>query len=249
MRARTQELEAANKELEAFSYSVSHDLRAPLRAIDGFSQIILSEYSAALPEQGREYLADIRRNTQRMGALVDDLLKFSRLGRKPVARSPIDAADLVLRCLDEILAQEGRPVEVRIADLPPCTADAALLRQVWFNLLANAVKYSRARRPAVIEVGTVAAPDGPAYFVRDNGIGFDMRYAGKLFGVFQRLHSADEFEGTGIGLALVQRIIQRHGGRVWAESEPERGATFYFTLGTAGAAETASVQPPESLIE
>jgi PAS domain S-box-containing protein len=235
VRDRTAELEAANKELEAFSYSVSHDLRAPLRAIDGFSRIVLDEYGPHLPEAAREYLAEVRAGTRRMGRLVDDLLAFSRLGRTAVERRLLDPTKMVEKCLAEVLSgtEKGR-IEARIGPLPGCAADPALLRQVWLNLLSNAVKYSAARNPAVIEVGTAPDPTGapePAYFVRDNGVGFDMRYAHKLFGVFQRLHRAEEYEGTGIGLALVQRIVHRHGGRVWAEAAPDRGAAFFFTLG------------------
>ncbi|WP_010043450.1 PAS domain-containing sensor histidine kinase [Gemmata obscuriglobus] len=232
VRDRTIELEAANAELEAFSYSVSHDLRAPLRAIDGFSQIVLNEYGPQLPADAREYLTDVCANTLRMGRLVDDLLTFSRLGRQPVRRQPVNTSELVAGCLDELLRQTGaRRIEIRSNELPPCDADPALLRQVWLNLLANALKYSSLSSLALIEVGATASPDGPVYFVRDNGVGFDMRYAHKLFGVFQRLHRAEDYEGTGIGLALVQRIVHRHGGRVWADSEPGKGATFSFTLG------------------
>lgn len=225
VRERTAELEAANKELEAFSYSVSHDLRAPLRAIDGFSRIVVRDYAAALPAEARDYLADVRRNAQRMGRLVDDLLAFSRLGRKPLRAEEVDMTALVRQCLAEAGPPPG--ADVRVADLPAGRADPALLKQVWLNLLANAFKYAGKRETVVVEVGARA---GPTYYVRDNGVGFDMRYAPKLFGVFQRLHKAEDYEGTGIGLALVQRIVHRHGGRIWAEAEPDRGATFFFTL-------------------
>jgi PAS domain S-box-containing protein len=234
VRARTAELEAANKELEAFSYSVSHDLRAPLRAIDGYSRIILRDYAAEMPEDAREYMADVRRNAQQMGQLVDDLLAFSRLGRKALRVQRVDIPGLVRECLDEI--RPPASAKVRVSDLPPVTADRALLKQVWVNLLSNALKYAGKRETPVVEVGAADGPDGPVYFVKDNGVGFDMRYAHKLFGVFQRLHKAEDYEGTGVGLATVQRIIHRHGGRVWAESEPDRGATFFFTLGPDGAA-------------
>jgi PAS domain S-box-containing protein len=228
---RTAELEAANKELEAFSYSVSHDLRAPLRAVDGFSQAVLEDYGPQLPEEGLRYLKTIRDGAQRMGTLIDDLLTFSRLSRTPLKKQAIDANNLVRHVLEGLNVQrEGRQIEIRIGDLPGCEGDPALLNQVWINLLSNAFKYTRQRHPAVIEIGSKLEQDEKIYFVRDNGAGFDMRYAHKLFGVFQRLHRADEFEGTGVGLAIVQRVIHRHGGRIWANAEVDRGATFYFTL-------------------
>jgi len=230
---RTAELETANRELEAFSYSVSHDLRAPLRAVDGFSQAVLEDFGAQLPEEARHYLQTIRGGAQKMGALIDDLLTFSRLSRLPLNKRKVNTARLVRDTLDELgCPLEARKIEMRIADLPPCLADAALLKQVWLNLLSNALKYTRQRESAVIEVGCMRE-NGHAeniYFIGDNGSGFDMRYADKLFGVFQRLHRADEFEGTGVGLAIVQRIVNRHGGRVWADAALDRGATFYFTL-------------------
>jgi PAS domain S-box-containing protein len=229
VRERTAELEVANKELEAFSYSVSHDLRAPLRAIDGYSRIVLRDYATEMPADAREYLDGVRRNAQQMGQLVDDLLALSRLGRRALRVRPVEMTDLVRECLDEV--RPPAAAEIRVADLPPAQADPGLLKQVWLNLIGNALKYSGKRQHPVVEVGAGVGPDGPVYFVRDNGVGFDIRYAHKLFGVFQRLHRTEEYEGTGIGLALVQRIIHRHGGRVWAESEPDRGATFFFTLG------------------
>jgi PAS domain S-box-containing protein len=228
------ELEAANKELEAFSYSVSHDLRAPLRAIDGFSQILLEEYSAELPAEAQEYLRDVRANTQCMGQLVDDLLALARLGRQPLKTERTEPEEIVRRCLGELQRDcPGRCIEIVVGQLPPCSADAGLLKQVWMNLLSNALKYTSRREAARVEIGGEkpgSSTEPPTYFVKDNGIGFDMRYADKLFGVFQRLHAAEEYEGTGVGLAIVQRIIQRHGGRVWAEAQPDRGATFFFTL-------------------
>ena len=227
---RTAELESANKELEAFSYSISHDLRAPLRAVDGFSQAVMEDYGDKLPEEGRHYLQTIRNGAQRMGMLIDDLLSFSRLSRQPVNKQEVNVAKLVRDVLEELEPQrEGREIDLRIGDLPPYKGDAALLKQVWINLLSNALKYSRDRKPAVIEVGCKTEQGENVYFVRDNGAGFDMQYANKLFGVFQRLHRADEFEGTGVGLAIVQRVIHRHGGRIWADAAPGRGATFYFT--------------------
>jgi PAS domain S-box-containing protein len=228
---RTAQLEAANKELEAFSYSVSHDLRAPLRAVDGFSQALLEDYGAQLPEEGRRYLATIRLGAQRMGALIDDLLTFSRLSRAPLSKQTVNTGDLVRSVLEDLKSsQRERQIELRIGALPASVGDPALLKQVWINLLSNALKYTQKREAAVVEIGCEPAPDGPVFFVRDNGTGFDMRYADKLFGVFQRLHRAEEFEGTGVGLALVHRIIHRHEGRVWAEAAVDRGATFYFTL-------------------
>jgi len=229
---RTAELEAANKELEAFSYTVSHDLRAPLRAIDGFSRILLDEFAAALPPECQDYLCDVRANTQQMGRLVDDLLTFSRLSRQPLKKQPIDAGDVARQVFDELLTDvyEGRP-ELRMSELPACWGDPALVKQIWSNLLSNAIKYTSKQSQPTIEIGST---NGDArehtYFVKDNGVGFDMKYAHKLFGVFQRLHRAEDYEGTGVGLAIVQRIVHRHGGRVWADARPGEGATFYFTL-------------------
>jgi light-regulated signal transduction histidine kinase (bacteriophytochrome) len=229
---RTAELEAANKELEAFSYSVSHDLRAPLRAVDGFSQAVLENYGAQLPEQGQQDLQAVRKGARQMGRLIDDLLTFSRLSRTPFKKQDVNTGKLVRHVLEELSPQQkGRQIEISIADLPACQADRAMLTQAWMNLLSNAIKYTRQRETAVIEIGCDAARDEIIYFVRDNGAGFDMRYIHKLFGIFQRLHRADEFEGTGVGLAIVQRIIHRHGGRIWADAAVDHGATFYFTLG------------------
>ena len=229
---RTAQIEAANKELEGFTYSVSHDLRSPLRAIDGFSQILLTEYAPGLEGEPRRCLQRISENTRKMGRLIDDLLRFSRLGRQAMTRNPVAMADLVRQCLDELAAErEGRQVEIVFGELPPCRADATLLKQVWLNLLANALKFTRKRDPARVEAGSFAQDGEVVYFVRDNGVGFDMAYADKLFGVFQRLHRQEDFEGTGVGLALTQRIVHRHGGRIWAEARPEQGAAFYFTLG------------------
>ena len=229
---RTAQLEAANKELESFAYSVSHDLRAPLRAIDGFCQILVTEHAPGLDGEPRRYLQRVSENTRKMGRLIDELLQFSRLGRQAMTRQPVAMADLVRQCLEELQGErEGREVEVMLGELPPCRADAALLTQVWLNLLANALKFTRSRAVARIEAGSFARDGETVYFVRDNGVGFDMAYADKLFGVFQRLHRQEDYEGTGVGLALVERIIHRHGGRVWAEAGPDRGAAFFFTLG------------------
>ena len=228
---RTAQLEAANKELESFSYSVSHDLRAPLRALDGYSQAVLEDCAAQLPEEGRRYLHTIRAAAQRMGALIDDLLTFSRLSRLPLNKRPVDTVGLVHDAIEELAPQRaGRHIEMRVGDLPASPGDPALLKQVWINLLSNAFKYTGKREAAVVEIGCEPGKGASVFFVRDNGTGFDMRYADKLFGVFQRLHLVEEYEGTGVGLAIVQRIIQRHGGRVWAEATLDRGATFYFTL-------------------
>lgn len=228
---RTAELEAANKELEAFSYSVSHDLRSPLRAIDGFSQAVLEDYRTVLPAAAQEDLLVIRQGAQRMGVLIDDLLTFSRLSRSEMKGRSVDMQALVDTVLDDLRYQrEGREVKVQCGKLPCCWGDAALLKQVWTNLISNALKYSKNRKPAVVEIGAEGKAEENVYYVRDNGTGFDMRYADKLFGVFQRLHRAEDFEGTGVGLAIVQRVIHRHGGRVWADAKPDQGAAFYFTI-------------------
>ncbi len=232
VRDRTAELEVVNRELESFSYSVSHDLRSPIRHITAFTSIVLDGCGSQLPSESRGHLEQVSKAARRMGQLVDDLLAFSRLGRQHLRRQPVVTRRLVEECLDELMPLvAARHIETRVGDLPPCDGDPGLLRQVWLNLLANAVKYSGKREAAVVEIGATPTPEGTVYFVKDNGAGFDMRYAHKLFGVFQRLHRAEEFEGTGIGLALVQRIIHRHGGRVWAEGEPGKGATFWFTVG------------------
>jgi len=228
---RTRKLEEANKELEAFSYSVSHDLRAPLRAIDGFSRILVEDYAEKINEDGKRVLDVIRSNTQNMGRLIDDLLSFSRLGRKQIEASSVDMSELandVFQQLKSGLANQN--IQLNLASLPGATGDPSLIRQVFVNLLSNAAKYSRPRAETVIEVNGRCENGDCIYSVKDNGVGFDMTYAQKLFGVFQRLHSVEEFEGTGVGLAIVQRIIHRHGGRVWAEGKVDEGATFYFSL-------------------
>lgn len=224
-------LESVNKELEAFSYSVSHDLRAPLRAISGFSQAVLEEYATRLDDEGRRYLGLIQENVHRMGRLIDDLLAFSRLGRQSMAELEVDLAAMARAVFQELAAQDpGRKIEFTIHPVPPAHGDPAMMRQVLVNLFANAIKFTRTREKGVIEFGHLAESDDGVYYIRDNGVGFDMKYVGKLFGVFQRLHSAAEFEGTGVGLALVHRIITRHGGKVWAEGRVDQGATFYFAL-------------------
>jgi len=228
---RTLQLEQANKELEAFSYSVSHDLRAPLRAVSGFSQIVLEDYAPQLPEEAKQHLQTICDGAQRMGALIDDLLAFARLSRLPLNKRTVDVGRQVRDALSELESDHtGRALELRVGELPACHGDPALLKQVWLNLLSNALKYSKNRVPAVIEVGSTLELGEVVYFVRDNGTGFDMRYANKLFGVFQRLHRQEEFAGTGVGLAIVHRIVNRHGGRIWANALPDQGATFSFTL-------------------
>jgi light-regulated signal transduction histidine kinase (bacteriophytochrome) len=228
---RTSQLESANKELEAFSYSVSHDLRAPLRAVDGFSQALVEDFGDLLPEDGRQFLATIRGETQRMGELIDDLLTFSRLSRASLESLPIDTGSLVQSILMDLTAEHSsRKVVVSVGVLPVQDGDRSLMRQVWINLLSNAFKYTGRREQARIEVGSFTQAGETVFFVKDNGAGFDMRYVNKLFGVFQRLHRAEDYEGTGVGLAIVQRIVHRHGGRVWAEGVVNEGATFYFTL-------------------
>jgi signal transduction histidine kinase len=235
-RERTAHLEAANRELEAFACSVSHDLRAPLRAVDGFARILEEEHAAQLDGEGRRALDVVRSEARRMSRLIDDLLKFSRLGQQGVQLTDTDMTSLVHEVFDQVKSLAAdRQVDFRVGELPTAKADAALLRQVWFNLLDNALKYTRHRPRVQVWITGVKRGAETVYSIRDNGAGFDMKYAGKLFGVFQRLHRADEFEGTGVGLALVQRIIRRHGGRVGAEGHVERGATFYFTLPSSGA--------------
>ena len=231
VRDRTAQLEAANKELEAFSYSVSHDLRAPLRAIDGFSRILLEDYIENLDEEGKRVLNVIRNNTGKMGHLIDDLLAFSHLGRQEIRISDVDMEKLAKNAFKELkpIVTE-RKVHFSIKPLSPIHGDQAMIRQVLINLLSNAVKFTRPKENATIEVGGGREGNENIYYVKDNGVGFDMQYVNKLFGVFQRLHSSEEFEGTGVGLAIVQRIIHRHGGRVWAEGKVGEGATFYFSL-------------------
>jgi PAS domain S-box-containing protein len=230
---RTAQLEAANKELEAFSYSVSHDLRAPLRAIEGFARIVLDEYAPKLDDEGRRLLDVITGNTRKMGQLIDDLLAFSRLSRQQMAFGPVDMVALADDVFPELKSTEkGRRIEFKINALPAAHGDRSMLRHVLLNLLSNALKFTRPRAKARIEFGGQAAIGETIYYIKDNGVGFDMEYAHKLFGVFQRLHGSEEFEGTGVGLAIVQRIVLRHGGRVWAKSGKKGGATFYFSLPT-----------------
>lgn len=233
MAERTAQLEASNRELEAFSYSVSHDLRAPLRGIDGFSQALLEDYADRLDAPGQDYLRRVRAVTQRMSRLIDDLLSLSRIPRSELRRETVDLSGLACSVVEQLReAQPEREVEFHVAGGLMAQGDARLLRIALENLLGNAWKFSSKTDGAVIEFGMMRDDGEDVYFVRNNGAGFDMNYASKLFGAFQRLHDVREFEGTGIGLATVQRIVRRHGGRAWAEGEPGRGATFYFTSDT-----------------
>ena len=223
------ELTRANRELETFSYSVSHDLRAPVRAIDGFARMLEEDHGATLAPEAARLLAVIRGNAAHMGKLIDDLLAFSRLERKELERTTLDFTELAQGVVNEL--QRGRqPVAVAIGPLPAARGDRALIRQVLMNLIGNAFKFSARRPDPQVEIGSQHADGETVYFVKDNGAGFDMRYADKLFAVFQRLHRAEEFDGTGVGLALAKRIIQRHGGRIWCEGRVNGGATFYFTI-------------------
>lgn len=228
---RTAELTAANKELEAFTYSVAHDLRAPLRHIDAFTKILHDDFGPTLPAESRRYLENIRKGSQNMSRLVDDLLNLARVGRQELKRQPTPLNAVVDEVLLDLRREtEGRDIEWRIGQLPVVACDPGLIKQVFANLLSNAVKYTRPRSESIIEVGQTETAEGDAIFVRDNGVGFNMKYADKLFGVFQRLHRTEEFEGTGVGLATVERIIRKHGGRIWAEAELDQGARFFFTL-------------------
>lgn len=234
VKERTIQLEQANRELEGFSYSVSHDLRAPLRAVDGFARMLREDYAASLDAEGLRLLQVINGNVGKMGQLIDDLLAFSRLGRHKLRVSDLDMGALVAEVVAELQGTcGGKSMDWRLQPLPHIPGDPALMRQVWFNLLANAVKFTRLQENAVIEVGWRQEGDETVFYVKDNGVGFDMKYVHKIFKVFQRLHGDEEFEGTGVGLALVQRIVSRHGGRIWAEGKVNGGATFYFTLSGA----------------
>jgi PAS domain S-box-containing protein len=229
-RAQTR-IEQLNKELEAFSYSVSHDLRAPLRSIDGYTKILMEDYGPVINEEGNRLLRVVVKNTKRMGQLIDDLLEFSRIGRKEMNRDFINV-DMVVRTITTELLdlEKQRNIDVQVEALEPCYGDLNLIRQVWINLISNAIKYTRNRERPWIHVRSVVTPTEIIYSVQDNGAGFDMKYAGKLFGVFQRLHKPQEFEGTGVGLAIVHRIVTRHGGKIWADANVNEGARFYFSL-------------------
>jgi light-regulated signal transduction histidine kinase (bacteriophytochrome) len=233
---RTAQLEDTVRELEAFSYSVSHDLRAPLRAVNGFSRILLQDYGSQLAPEAQGYLRMVSENAQQMGRLIDDLLAFSQLGRQQLRTQRVLPAEVVRGALDGLAPErEGREVQIVLDELAVCQADPVLLRQVYVNLLSNALKFTRRRAVARIEIGCHELEGEVTYFVKDNGAGFDMRYADKLFGVFQRLHRAEDYDGTGVGLAIVNRIVHRHGGRVWAEAAVDQGATFFFTLALSDA--------------
>lgn len=229
---RTGELTAAYREMESFSYSVSHDLRAPLRAISAFSRILMEDFRGEVPAEAQRLLTRVAQNAERLGALIEGLLEFGRLARQPLRKQRIIPADLAREVFEEqASARAGREVEIRVGDMPECLADRALLKRVYANLISNALKYTRLRKQARIEVGAITMGLGPVYYVRDNGAGFDMADSSRLFDLFERLHAASEFDGHGVGLALVRRIVERHGGTVWADSAPDRGATFFFRLG------------------
>lgn len=233
---RTAELQAANQELEAFSYAVAHDLRAPLRHIHGFSGLLQNDAASTLSAEGRHYVDCIVNGSSRMGDLLEDLLNLSRFGRQSVNRRMFALNELVRDVIDDLAPETAnRKIDWKVGKLPRVNCDPALMKIVFANLLSNAVKFTRPRATATIEVGQTRVKGEVVLFVRDNGAGFDMKYAGKLFGVFQRMHKEKDFEGTGIGLATVQRVLQKHGGRIWAEAEPDKGATFYFTCGEAEA--------------
>lgn len=231
---RTRELAIVNEELEGFTYSVSHDLRAPLRQVNGFAEILGQDLAAKLDPESRHHLERIQHGARHMTRLVDDLLKLARIGRQPLGRESTPLRPLVDSVIRDLPVESGRRVEWRIAELPTVECDPGLMQATLTNLLGNAVKYTRGRDPAVIEVGSLARNGRSGIYVKDNGVGFDMRYADKLFGVFQRLHRDEDFEGSGVGLATVQRIVHKHGGEIWAEATPGQGATFSFTVG-AGA--------------
>jgi len=230
VRVRTSQLESVNKELEAFSYSVSHDLRAPLRAIIGYSTMLKEDYGPTLDAEAGRLLGAVVSNAKMMGQLIDDLIAFSRMERKEMVGRPVAMQTLAESSLQELLNGQANRYQVQINDLPACKGDPSMIKQVWINLLSNAIKYSSKETAPCIEIGAEEQASEIIYFVRDNGVGFDMQYAHKLFGVFQRLHRQEEFEGTGVGLALVKRIIDKHTGRIWAESSPGQGAAFYFSL-------------------
>jgi len=230
---KNEELEYSNKELESFSYSVSHDLRAPLRALHGYSKILEEDYGEVLDDEGKRLLDNIQANARKMGTLVDDLLSFSRLGKKEIQKSPTNMNELIESALKEINNASPHNASIKVDALLTASADRFLLHQVWINLISNAVKYSGKKEKPEVEIGSFKSENEVVFYIKDNGVGFNMDYVNKLFGVFQRLHSSVEFEGTGIGLANVQRIILKHGGRVWAEGKVDEGASFYFALPNA----------------
>jgi PAS domain S-box-containing protein len=225
------QIQTLNKELEAFTYSVAHDLRAPLRVIDGYSGLLTEDYAELLGKDGKRLIDIIALNARQMGQLIDDLLQFARLGRLSVKKQRVDVNGMMNQLINEQLRQIPKDrIDIRVSPLDAADCDGSLIRHVLSNLISNAIKYSGKRERAIIEVGSTKSETEIVYFVKDNGSGFDMKYADKLFGVFQRLHKASDYEGTGVGLAIVHRVVIKHGGRVWAESEPDRGATFYFSL-------------------
>ncbi len=231
VRERTAELQNVNKELEAFTHSVSHDLRAPLRAVNGFTSILIEEHAHGMPADAQELLSGIKAGSQRMEELIRDLLNLSRIDRQPLITQTVNLTNLVHKTFEELREQrQGRDIEIQVERLPDCIGDPSLLQQVFVNLLSNAIKFTARQEKASIVVGSKTEAGDTIYFVKDNGVGFDMRNAEKLFGAFQRLHSAKQFAGTGVGLSIVQRIVHRHGGRIWAESAVNQGTTFYFTL-------------------
>ena len=230
-------LEAANKELESFAYSVSHDLRAPLRAIDGFSHVLQEDYGDKLDAEAQRLIQVIREGVGKMACLIEDILAFSRASRREMAASDIDMTGLVEATLSDLApAMVGRTIGLKVAALPPTRGDREMMQRVWMNLLDNAIKFTGHKENALIEIGSYQEEESTVYFVKDNGAGFDMSYVDKLFGVFQRLHAPEDFPGTGAGLAIVKRIVGRHGGRVWAEGKVGEGATFYFALPMVGSA-------------
>jgi signal transduction histidine kinase len=230
IKERTLELESANKELESFSYSVSHDLRAPLRSIDGYSRVLIEDYGDKIDDEGKRILGIITRNALRMGQLIDDLLSFSRIGKQNLIKVNLDMDFITMLTTEDIKSQNKKPIEFIIKPMLGVQGDSSMMKQVMENLVSNAVKYSMKKEKPVIEIGSFSENGNNVYYVKDNGAGFDMQYYNKLFGVFQRLHNNHDFEGTGVGLALVHRIISKHGGNVWAEGKEGVGATFYFSL-------------------
>lgn len=247
VKQRTEQLEAANKELEAFSYSVSHDLRSPLRAVHSYTNILLEEYEKSLDDEGKRICGIISSSATQMGELIDDLLSFSRIGRSTMNPSKLDMKYIASSVFDEISNEnEKRRIKFMIGKLHKVYGDPGLIKLVWNNLISNAIKYSSKGSSSEIAISSIQEKNGITYSIKDNGVGFDMQYKHKLFGVFQRLHTESEFEGNGVGLAIVQRIVLRHGGKVWAESEVDKGATFYFSLPVTGDRRQATGTKPDA---
>ena len=231
LQKRTEKLEDANKELESFAYSVSHDLRVPLRAIDGFSRIVVEDYEDKLDDEGQRLLGIIRENTKKMGQLIDDILLLSRAGRQEMKFTEINMEELTKKIFeDQKMSTNTDNIQLKINNIPPCYGDRVLIQQVLTNLIANSFKFTEPKEERIIEVGSTNNGNETIYYVKDNGVGFDMKYKDKLFGLFQRLHGADEFKGTGVGLSIVQRVIRRHGGSVWGEGKLNEGASIYFSI-------------------